>query len=306
MALGLHLHESANLKIFDILLEDCQVFDEPLVEVRSLVKHIFKISLAHESEVDSLEEGLFCWVDGNSRLQLLELIIILRNNHIRCLNEVFLLANTDPDFVEFFFLLQEDFIFGLLASMYLHEMLDHIQIRQLCHGLRKKFGLLRFGAFDVVEGLFDIHRDWHLCDRGACFRSWHHRLQLLGRFTEDVELALLVGVSFFGVLVLTLGHVNLLSVHGDVLPVGLIETWGSQDGPLLFVRISHALVEVFLFLENGFRVDEHLFAVLSDGADVFQGARKIANCTLLLELGDLGRVRLRDVTRGGELVIGRW
>ena len=118
----------------------------------------------------------------------------------------------------------------------------------------------------------------------------------MGRLAEDVELSLLVVVSFLGILILCFGHFNFLPVHLDVLPIGLIKTWGGQDAPLLFVCFSHAFIKVFFLLENGFGVLEHLIAIFSDGTDVFKSTREIADRTLLLELGDLGRIRLRNIT----------
>ena len=129
LALGLHLHESADLEIFDILLENSQMFDESLIELGPLVKHVFKVSLAHEGKVDSLEERLSCRVYCDRCLQALELLNVLLYDLVGSLYEVLLFTNSNPDLIEFRLLFLKYCVFGLLASVDLHEMLDHVEVR---------------------------------------------------------------------------------------------------------------------------------------------------------------------------------
>ena len=128
LALGFHLNESTDLEIFDVLLENSQMLDEPLVEFGALVEHVFEISLAHESKVDSLEESLSCGVYSDRCLQILELLNVLLYDLIGSFHEVLLLTYSYPNLIEFLLLLQKYCVFGRFASVNLHEMLDHIEV----------------------------------------------------------------------------------------------------------------------------------------------------------------------------------
>ena len=92
------------------------------------MQHVLKISLAHECEVDSLEEGLSCGVHRDSCLQLLKFLCIILDNLVGNLDEVLLFAYSHPNLIEFLLLLLEHCLFGCLLSMYRHEMLDHVEV----------------------------------------------------------------------------------------------------------------------------------------------------------------------------------
>lgn len=55
-------------------------------------KHVLEVLLAHETEVDPLEEGLSGGINLNGLLQLLELVPGLQNNVVRCIYQILLLV----------------------------------------------------------------------------------------------------------------------------------------------------------------------------------------------------------------------
>jgi hypothetical protein len=86
------LHSSSIFEIGYVLLKNRQVLYESSIEVRTLRKHVFKILLTHESKVNSLEEGLTSWIDGDRSLKLGEVIEILLDNRVGTLDDFVLFS----------------------------------------------------------------------------------------------------------------------------------------------------------------------------------------------------------------------
>jgi len=81
-----HLNASTHLEIRNILLQNCQVLNESSVKFLALMHHIFKVLLAHDGEINSLEELLSSWINGNGLLEFRKVWPVLLDHFISCFN----------------------------------------------------------------------------------------------------------------------------------------------------------------------------------------------------------------------------
>lgn len=90
--------------------------------------HVLKIFLAHEGQVNLLEEGLACGIDLYGLLELAEVSPGLLDDLVRRFDECILLGHPLEVLVVDCLLLCEHLILRALSLVDCEEFLDHVQV----------------------------------------------------------------------------------------------------------------------------------------------------------------------------------
>ena len=130
------------------------MFNQTLIELRSLVQHRLQILLAHKGKINSLEELLSAWVYGYRLLQFLESWEVFHYDFVRCLYQGVLVCNTFEIFVEFIFYASEDVFFRFLTLMNEHQIVNDVDVGEVLNRFSHDVLLFGLGSFNVIKSLF--------------------------------------------------------------------------------------------------------------------------------------------------------
>lgn len=103
------------------------------------------------------------------------------------------------------------------------KLFNCIQIGQGLNNFAHNLLLPFLGAINVVESLLDGDRSRHGSNISGSLTHRHHIQQFLLSFAQQLEFTLLLGKLASTESILLLSLHQFVSIHLDVLPVGLIE-----------------------------------------------------------------------------------
>ena len=126
------------------------MFDESGVKFLALVHHVFKICLAHQSEVNTLEELLSGWVNSKGLLIICKCSPILQNDLVCCFDKLFLGTNLLELIVILGFLNCEYIFLLCLTLMNSHQFFDNVKIGQSLNAFLYNLILLLLGRVNVI------------------------------------------------------------------------------------------------------------------------------------------------------------
>jgi len=118
-------------------------------------------------------------------------------------------------------------------------------------------------AINVVKSLLDGNRGRHSSNISARLTYRHHIQQLLLSFTQQLKLTLLLGKFASTHTILLLCLHQFVSIHLDVLPVGLVEAGRLRQGPLVAMSSSQEAIFLLLLVDDVLSLVDHVIALLS-------------------------------------------
>lgn len=92
------------------------------------MQHRLQVLLAHQCQVDPLEELLSAWVYGHRSLQLCKLWEASHYHIVRLLYQIVLVGNSFEVSGELLLLRVEGFFLGLLTLMHEHQVIDDVDV----------------------------------------------------------------------------------------------------------------------------------------------------------------------------------